>query len=214
MMKKLISPKSIIAFILFFGFFNVLDAESETPKNSFVIQSTCGNVEVLPTPSMATYDDDIDVDINISDNSCEMSALGFDFFYDTSMFAYLGVSTQSCLTSDWSILDAYEFSPGQVRIGGYAGNGSYIQPTDNGTLVTVTLKVICQCGNCSDGQQSTITIDDYNDDLAPYVTQPARGVFTLICCSGAIALPATEAGTWGDVEYIPVSYRQQLESNI
>jgi hypothetical protein len=204
-MKRLISTKLIITFIFFFGFFNVLFAEAEIPKSGLVFQSTCGTVEVLPTPSIGTYDDDIDVYIDISDNSCEMSALGFDFFYDTSMFSYQGVSIQNCLTSDWSMLDAYEISPGQVRIGGYAGSGSYIGSSDNGTLVIVTLRVICQCGVCSDGQQSTITIDDYNDDLASYVTQPAQGTFTLICCSGDIALPANEAGTWGDVEYIPVS---------
>jgi hypothetical protein len=204
-MKRLISSKFIVAFIFFFGFLTVLSTESEVPKDSLVFQSTCGNVEVLPTPSMATYNDDIDVSVNISNNSCEMSALGFDFFYDTSMFSYQGISTQNCLTSDWSMFDAYEISPGQVRIGGYAGSGSYIQSTDNGTLVIVTLRVICQCGNCSDGQQSTITINDYNDDLASYVPQPAQGIFTLVCCTGAIALPANETGTWGDLEYIPVS---------
>jgi len=205
LMQRFISHKLIITFIFFFGLFNVLYMEADNHKNGLVFQSTCGNVEVLPTPSVGTYDDDIDVYIDISNNSCEMSALGFDFFYDTSIFSYQAVSTQNCLTSDWSMLDAYEISPGQVRIGGYAGSGSYIESTDNGTLVIVTLRVICQCGDCSDGQQSTITIDDYNDDLASYVTQPAQGTFTLICCSGDIALPANEAGTWGDIVYIPVS---------
>ncbi len=87
LMKKFISHKLILAFIFFFGFFNVLYTQAETPTNGFVFQSTCGTVEVLPTPSMGTYDDDIDVYIDISDNSCEMSAMGFDFFYDTSMFS-------------------------------------------------------------------------------------------------------------------------------
>jgi hypothetical protein len=134
-----------------------------------------------------------------------MSALGFDLFYDTTMFSFLGVSTVNCLTSDWSMFDAFEVSPGQVRIGGYAGSGTYIQPTENGSLVIVTLKVICLCGTCADGQQSTITIDDYNDDLVSYGTQPSQGVFTMICCSGDIDLPADESGTWGDLVYIPVS---------
>jgi hypothetical protein len=203
-MRKSISHKSIFIFILFFSIFNVLSSQAETLKNGFVFQSTCGDVEVLPTPSSGTYDDDIDVYIDISNNSCEMSALGFDFFYDTTMFSYQAVSTQNCLTSDWSMFDAYEISPGQVRIGGYAGSGTYIQPTDNGSLVIVTLKVICQCGDCTDGQQSTITIDDFNDDLAAYIPQPAEGTFTMVCCSGDIALPANESGTWGDMVYIPV----------
>jgi hypothetical protein len=203
-MNKHISPKGIIFFVIVFGFFCALSIQAGTFKNSAIIQTTCGDVEVLPTPSVGTYDDDIDVYINISNNSCEMSALGFDFFYDTSMFSYQGVSTLNCLTANWSMLDAYEISPGQVRVGGYAGSGSYIQPTDNGSLVIVTLRVICQCGDCTDGQQSTITIDDYNDDLAAYVPQPAEGIFTLICCNGDIAVSANEAGTWGDMVYVPV----------
>jgi hypothetical protein len=204
-MKSYISHKFIFVFIFFFCFLGVLSTQGKTSSKGVVFQATCGTVEVYPTPTQGTYDDVIDVYINISDNSCEMSALGFDFFYDTSIFSYQAVSTQNCLTADWSMLDAYEISPGQVRIGGYAGSGSYIQSSDNGTLVIVSLRVICQCGDCSDGQQSTITIDDYNDDLASYVPQPAQGTFTLICCTGDIALPANEAGTWGDVEYIPVS---------
>jgi hypothetical protein len=203
-MNKHISPKGIIFFVIVFGFFCALSIQAGTFKNSAIIQTTCGDVEVLPTPSVGTYDDDIDVYINISNNSCEMSALGFDFFYDTSMFSYQGVSTLNCLTANWSMLDAYEISPGQVRVGGYAGSGSYIQPTDNGSLVIVTLRVICQCGDCTDGQQSTITIDDYNDDLAAYVPQPSEGIFTLICCNGDIAVSANEAGTWGDMVYVPV----------
>ncbi|MGD8540072.1 MAG: cohesin domain-containing protein [Candidatus Aminicenantes bacterium] len=203
-MSKFMSSKWIIFFIFFFGFFGVLFTHAETYTNGGIVQATCGNVEVLPTPSLGTYDDNIDVYINISNNSCEMSALGFDFFYDTNMFSYQGISTLNCLTDNWSMLDAYEVSPGQVRIGGYAGSGSYIQPTDNGSLVIVTLRVICQCGVCVDGQQSTLTIDDYNDDLAMYLPHPATGIFTMICCSGDIALSANEAGTWGDIVYIPV----------
>ena len=145
-MNKFTSLKGIIFFVFIFGFFSILSTHADSLKNGMIIQSTCGDVEVLPTPSVGTYNDDIDVYINISNNSCEMSAMGFDFFYDTSMFSYQGISVQNCLTDDWSMLDAYEISSGQVRIGGYAGGGSYIQSTEDGTIVIVTLKVSCQCG--------------------------------------------------------------------
>jgi hypothetical protein len=130
-------------------------AHSSPPTTS---QTLCGNVEVVPTPPTGVYDDEILVYINITNNQCQMCALGFDFFYDTSMFSYLGIETQDCLTSDWSTVDADEISPGQVRIGGFAGSGSCIASTDNGCLVKVKLRVTCQCPGCVDGQQSILTM--------------------------------------------------------
>jgi hypothetical protein len=212
LMKKFIPIKLILTFIVLFGFLNFLNIQAEMPRGYSLIQSTCGNIAVVPTPSTGTYDDDIDITINISNNTCEVSALGFDLFYDTSMFSYQGITTQNCLTSDWSMLDAYEISSGHVRVGGYAGSGSYIQPSENGSIAVITLKVICQCGVCPDGQQSTITIDDYRDDLSSYVSEPAQGIFTLICCSGDISLPSNEAGTWGDMVYIPVNIANNMSS--
>ena len=204
-MKTFISHRFIIAFILFFGFLSVLHTQAETHKNGLVFQSTCGNVEVEPTPSTGTYNNEIDVYIKISDNQCELSALGFDLYYDTSMFDFLGIENQNCLTADWSMINAYEINPGQVRVGGIAGIGTYIQPGQNGNLVAVKFRVICQCGTCVDGQQSIISIDSYVDHLETYLPQPAQGTFTLICCSGDISLPMDEAGTWGDLVYIPVN---------
>jgi len=191
----------LIALLIQADIFASSTARFSPPTTS---QATCGNVEVVPTPPTGVYDDEILVYINITNNQCQMCALGFDFFYETSMFSYLGIETQNCLTSDWSTVDADEISPGQVRIGGYAGSGSCIESTDNGCLVKVRLRVTCQCPDCVDGQQSIITIDSYTDELASYDPQPADGTFTLICCCGDISLPAGESGTWGDIVRIPV----------
>jgi len=191
----------LIIFILQADIFASSEARSSLPTTS---QTLCGNVEVVPTPPTGVYDDEILVYINITNNQCQMCALGFDFFYDTSMFSYQGIETQNCLTSDWSTVDADEISPGQVRIGGFAGSGSCIESTDNGCLVAVRLKVTCQCPGCVDGQQSIITIDSYTDELASYDPRPADGTFTFICCCGDLSLPAGKSGTWGDIIRIPV----------
>ncbi len=209
-MKRFIPLKIVLTFFVLFGLCNFLNIQAEMANDAS--QSTCGSIEVVPTPSTGTYDDEINIHIKISNNTCEISAFGFDLYYEASMFSFQGVTAQNCLTSDWSMLDAYELSAGHVRVGGYAGTGSYIQPSDNGILAVVTLKVICQCGVCMDGQQSPITINDYKDDLSSYVSEPAQGIFTLICCSGAISLPSNEAGTWGDMVYIPVDIAGNMNS--
>lgn len=191
----------MIIFILQADIFASSAIRSSHPARS---QTLCGNVEVVPTPSTGLYGDEILVSINISNNQCQMCALGFDFYYETSMFSYQGIETLNCLTSDWSTVDADEISPGQVRIGGFAGSGSCIESTDNGCLVKVKLKVVCQCPGCMDGQQSTITIDSYTDELASFEPQPAQGTFTFICCCGDISLPTGKSGTWGDIIRFPV----------
>lgn len=195
----------ISASIILFIQADIFASSTARSSPSTASQTLCGNIEVVPTPSTGVYNNEIKVYINISNNQCQMCALGFDLFYETSMFSYQGIERQNCLTSDWSTVDADEISPGQVRIGGYAGSGSCINSTENGCLVVVKLQVTCQCPGCLDGQQSTITIDSYTDELASYDPQPAQGTFTFICCCGDISLPTNMSGTWGDIIYIPVN---------
>jgi hypothetical protein len=189
--------------IFIFGLFFVL----HIPAGALAFpssQTVCGNVEVVPTPSSGVYDDVIDVHINISNNQCEMFSLGFDLYYDTTMFSYQGIDTQNCLTADWSLVDANEISPGRVRVGGYSGSAPGIQSTENGCLVKVILRVICQSPSCMDGQQSVISIDSYSDELASYQPQPAQSLFTFVHYCGSISLPVDKAGTWGDLVHFPV----------
>jgi hypothetical protein len=211
-MKNVTQKKLSFSLVLSLGFFIILSfhadvfaSSSARPLSPAMGQSSCGDIEVVPTPSAALYGDVIKVYINISSNQCQMSAFGFDLFYETSMFSYQGIEIQNCLTSDWSLVDADEVSPGQVRIGGFAGSGSTIEATDNGCLVVVNLEVICQCPDCTDGQQSAITIDDYADELASYNPSSAQGTFTLICCCGDISIPSGKSGAWGDIVNIPVN---------
>jgi len=204
-MKRYISPMFVIRIILVFALLCILTTSSEAHKKSLTLQSTCGSVEVVLTPSTGTYNNEVDVAIQISDNQCELSALGFDLFYDTTMFEYLEVDNQNCLTEDWSMINGYEINPGQVRVGGLARVGTYVQPGQNGKIVVVKLRVICQCGVCQDGQESIISIDSYVDHLESFLPQPSQGTFTMVCCSGDISLPNDEAGTWGDMVYIPVN---------
>lgn len=204
-MKKYILYKFVITFIVIFGFLSVLSTRAGILKRGLYFQNTCGDIEVVPTPPSGTYNNEIQVNIRIAENQCELSALGFDLFYDPSVFTFLYVENQNCLTADWSIINGHEINPGQVRVGGVTGVGTYIEPGQNGNIVIVKLRVICPCGTCADGQQSIISIDSYVDHLESFMPQPAQGTFTMVCCSGDISLPADESGTWGDLVYIPVS---------
>lgn len=190
--------------ILFFCMLSIVFVPLAAENNALESQSTCGNIEVEFSPAFGTYDEEIEVNINISNNQCGMTSLGFDFYYETSMFSYLGVETQNCLTADWSMIDGYEISPGQIRIGGYSGSGTDIQASDNGCLVRIRLSVNIQCSPGMDGTLSTVTIDSFIDDLESYVPQPAQADFTLICCCGEISLPLDMSGTWGDFISVPV----------
>ncbi len=210
-MKKTIRKKLFLSSVLGIGLLfilfiqaNIFASHSARLSLPLMLQTNCGDLEVVPTPSYGFFDDDVEVSINIDNNQCQMSAFGFDLFYETSMFSYQGIEIQNCLTADWSTVDADEVSPGQVRIGGFAGSGTTIEASDNGCLVIVKFKVVGQYPDCSDGQQSTITINAYTDELASYEPQPARGTFTFNYCSGDISLPANKAGTWGNIIHFPV----------
>lgn len=198
-----IPQKLLLISIVFIGLFTALHIQAGI-FSSTVSQSVCGNIGVVPTPSTGVHDDEIDVHIIISNNQCEIASFGFDFLYETSMFSYQGIEKLNCLTSDWSAVDGNEVSPGRVRIGGYSGSAASIQPTENGTLVIVKLKVACQYPSCLDGRQSTMTIDAYSDELVSYVPEPAQGVFTFIHYCGDISLPMDRVGTWGDTIHFPV----------
>jgi len=201
--KNIIPQKLFLISIAFIGLFTALHIQAGVFTFT-ASQSVCGNVEVMPTPSAGVHDDEIDVQIIISNNQCEMSSFGLDFVYETSMFSYLGIEKLNCLTSDWGTVDGNEISAGRVRIGGYAGSASSIQPTENGLLVVIKLKVTCQYPSCQDGQQSIMTIESYSDELITYEPQPAQGLFTFIHYCGDISLPVDKAGTWGDIIHFPV----------
>lgn len=211
-MKNVMSKKLFLSFVLCLCSLTILPFQPAIfgspgvhPSSSLMAQASCGNIEVVPTPATGVYGDDIKVTINISNNQCQMSAFGFDLFYEASMFTYQGIEYLDCLTSDWTMIEANEISPGQVRIGGFAGSGTMIESADDGCLVVVNLKVSCQYPDCLDGQLSTIAIDAYADELELYNPQPARATFTFKYCCGDISLPPNESGTWGDIIYLPVN---------
>jgi hypothetical protein len=200
-----ISLKLILGVVLFFGFSAAMFIHADVEADGLPGQATCGTLAIQLNPATATYGDEIEILVNISGNQCEISSFGFDLLFDSGMFTYLGLEGQNTLTSDWSMLDGNEINAGQVRIGGYSGTGTNVPTGQNGTLIKIRLEVSGQCGTYPDGQQSTITIESYFDDLTSYLPQSLQGTFTLTCCSGDISLPTDIEGAWGDLVFIPVN---------
>lgn len=204
-MKNKISPHIPLGVLIIFGMLTAFTLYAHAEASGLGDQTTCGTVALQLTPDSATSGDEIEVLVNISGNQCEISSFGFDLFYDTGMFTYVGLEGQNTLTADWSMLDGNEINPGQVRIGGYSGTGTNVTTGQDGTLIKITLEVSGQCGTYPDGEQSTVTIDSYFDDLTSYLPQSAQVTFTLVCCGGDISLPTDMAGAWGDLVFIPVA---------
>jgi len=110
--------KTALVSVICFGLFLGTNLYANTDRGGLPDQTTCGAIQIVMTPSLGTHEDEVEAFINISNNQCGVSSLGFDVFFDTNFFSYLGVNPQGCLTSDWSMMDGYEVSPGQIRVGG------------------------------------------------------------------------------------------------
>lgn len=204
-MIRSIQQKTSMGIIFFLGMSVLVIIHASGVDDALPAQSTCGNVALTLTPSTATYNDQITVDVNLSNNQCTMSAFGFDLNFDAAMFTFLGIESLGTLIADWSMLDGNEINPGQVRIGGYSGMGTEISASTNGCLIKVRFQVTAQCGAYADGDQGVFTIDSYFDDLVSYLPQPTQATFTLVCCGGDIAIPSGLSGAWGDLVRFPVS---------
>lgn len=204
-MIRSIIQKVFMCFVFFLGVSALVFIQAAGVVDALPAQSTCGNVGLTLTPSFATFNDQITVDVNLSNNQCVMSAFGFDLYFDDAMFTFQGIEAQGTLITDWSMIDGNEINPGQVRVGGYSGMGTEISASANGCLIKVKFQVAAQCGAYADGDQGVFTLDSYFDDLVFYAPQPAQVTFTLLCCGGDIALPTDLSGAWGDLVPVPVS---------
>ena len=211
-MNRSILRKVVVCFVFFLGVSALAFIQAAGVDDVLPAQSSCGNVSITLVSSTATYDDIVTLRVLLSNNQCEMSAFGFDLYFDDAMFQFQGIEAQNTLIADWSMLDGNEINPGQVRIGAYSGIGTEVSASSSGCLIKVKFQVTAQCGAYADGDQAVFTLDSYFDDLVFYAPQPTQTTFTLLCCSGDIALPTDLSGAWGDLVRIPVSIADNASS--
>jgi hypothetical protein len=148
----------------------------KTPTTTIIDVPGQDAIGVTMTPSSAGPDTIITVSAAIKGNSEEIRVFGLEMTFDTKMLQFQEVGKGS-LNGGWAAVDANEISPGQLRVGGFAGGGTSIAKNSTGTLVNLKFKVTGQAyGN---GQQSQVCIAKYSDDISALKPDPACAAFTL-----------------------------------
>jgi len=135
---------------------------------------TNNEISVSCNPNQAYAGTTVNCPIAILGNLQGVSSFGLQLTFDTNMFEYVRTD-KGTLTGDWAYIDGNNIS-GTVTIGGFAGSGSAIPIGSSGTIAVVVLRVTG--GSYPNGQQSTITIRGYSDDLAGMTPEPATATFT------------------------------------
>ena len=135
---------------------------------------TNNEISVSCSPNQGLTGATVNCPISILGNLRSISSFGLQFTFDTNMFDYVGTN-KGTLAGDWAYIDGNNVS-GTVTIGGFAGSGSPIPVGSSGTIAVIVLRVTG--GTYPNGQQSTITIRAYSDDLAGMTPEPATTTFT------------------------------------
>jgi hypothetical protein len=135
---------------------------------------TDNEISVSCNPNQGNTGATINGPIAILGNINSLSAYGLQLTFDPNMFEYVGTNKGS-LTGDWSYIDGNNVS-GTVTIGGLTGSGTTIPAGSSGTIAVIVLRVTG--GSYGNGQQSTMTIRTYTDDVAGMKPEPATTMFT------------------------------------
>jgi hypothetical protein len=137
---------------------------------------TNNEIGVTCSPSSGKTGETVNCSIYIYGNINAIDkGFGLEFFFDDSMFDYVGTNGGS-LTGNWAIGAGYVSDSGKVTLGGYPGLADPIQVGSSGTIAVVVLRVTG--GTYPNGQQSTITIRAYADDIAGMRNEPSSTTFT------------------------------------
>jgi hypothetical protein len=133
------------------------------------------DISVTFNPSSGTSGTSLVIPVSIDQNPIGITAFGMDMFYDTSMFSFQSVD-RGRLNTDWYAVAGNEISPGNVRLGGFAGAASEIPQGSAGSIALISMEVTCS--GCSNGQQGQLCIDNYVDHISQLTPMPYCITFT------------------------------------
>lgn len=133
------------------------------------------DISVMFNPSSGTSGTMLVVPVSIDQNPTGITAFGLDMVYDTSMFSFQSVD-RGRLTTDWYAVAGNEISPGNVRLGGFAGAANEIVQGSAGSIALISMEVTCS--GCSNGQQGQLCIDNYVDHISQLTPMPYCATFT------------------------------------
>ncbi|MFC2165267.1 Calx-beta domain-containing protein, partial [Acidobacteriota bacterium] len=139
-----------------------------------------GSIQLVVSSQEGTSGSPLDVDVEIFNNKSSVSSFEFDFFYDDSMFTFEG-SSSGALTSNWSVLNATETTPGRIDIQGTSGGGTVIPAFSNGSVITINLLVKCLA--LSSNTNTQLQTNNYINDFIEYSPEPYTALFTFRPCN-------------------------------
>jgi hypothetical protein len=138
-----------------------------------------GTMTLAHVPAQGTSGISLDAEVGITGSNGPVGTVGFDFVYDTAMFAYKGVA-RGTLTGTWTGLTASEASPGRVSVAAAAGGGTPVAAGAVGSLVKVKLQV--KCVAVGNGTTATSSLEAYASDLVNFTPSPRTATFTYLTC--------------------------------
>lgn len=168
--KAFISPLVLLALSL------IIPSGCKKSPTTTELPSQQQAISVTINPNSAGADTVVTISIVIQGNTKEIRVFGLDAAFDAKMFDFQSVA-KGDITESWANVDGNEFSPGELKIGGYMGGGTSVPANGKGKLAEFKLKVTGQ--DYANGQQSQVSIKQYTDDITGFKPEPASVAFTL-----------------------------------
>jgi urease beta subunit len=136
-----------------------------------------GAISLPLTPAQGTSGLDVDIPVQISNNSKPLGTFGLDFIFDSGIFTYKSWEPGS-LTANWSV--TLNATAGKLEIRGIGG--TTVPSPSSGSLIKITLQVNCLSFTAPTNSQ--LRIENYSDDLYDeFLPLPSTANFTFDPCS-------------------------------
>ena len=144
---------------------------ADQTAQDYTANDVSGTMILDHVPAAASSGILVDAVVGISNNQAPITAFGFEFVYDVTMFIYKGVA-KGTLTSDWASIAGNNLGGGKIRIGGFPGSGTTIPASSQGSLIKVRLQV--NCTSYGDETTATSRIEKYIDGIAFFLPNKKR----------------------------------------
>lgn len=113
---------TIDALTIFEAFIDGQQPPLECPSNSALAKEHDSETEIGLSQISGVSGEEILLPVHIQRNSGSLQTFGVDFFYPAEKLEFLGI-LRSSATENWQELDAVEYLPGKIKIGGFNPEG-------------------------------------------------------------------------------------------
>jgi hypothetical protein len=144
---------------------------------AFLMGITAAQDVIIVGDAEGCVGDQIEIVIDLENNSAPVQSLGMDIQFDTQMLEYVGCQP-GILTGDWAVFECTLIDNQTVRVGAFDLFGDHIIPAGStDSIVYLTFSVTCDL--CQDGDNSLLTAFELTDDIEEFDVE--NGTFTFDC---------------------------------